>query len=90
MDVAPTEMEILVLDDDPFQLKMLSHQLIKLGCGNVTTFTDGQEALDKLKDERMSQALIILDLNMPGMDGVEFLVTLKETSCKIVRPSPGW
>ncbi|CAK0746780.1 two-component system, sensor histidine kinase and response regulator [Gammaproteobacteria bacterium] len=65
--------QILLLDDDPFELKLLSHQLEKLGVNRVVTCTSGLEALSRLSQHISDDQLIFLDLNMPAMDGVEFL-----------------
>ena len=68
---------ILVLDDDPFALKLLARQLAGLGVPDVEVFTSGEAALAAL--ERIYAAdLVLVDLNMPGMDGVEFLRHLGE------------
>lgn len=78
-----TELErILVVDDDPFQVKLLVHQLGTLWSGSVNSFLSGMEALDCLDSGAAGNSLILLDLNMPEMDGVEFvrqLVTRKYT-----------
>lgn len=42
---------VLLLDDEPFQLKLLSRQLANLGLDRVDTFTSGQEALTLLEQQ---------------------------------------
>lgn len=64
---------ILLIDDDPFQLKLLARQLVNLGQTLVETCTSGPDALILLNAQAASRRLIFLDLNMPGMDGVEFI-----------------
>ncbi len=64
---------ILLVDDDVFQLQLLTHQLAILGQGQVHACTSGQEALNLLDGQPVGEQLIFLDLNMPGMDGVEFI-----------------
>lgn len=71
--------QIVIVDDDQFQLKLLSHQLSMVGYKNVTAFDDGQTALDHLAGQILDSTIIILDLNMPNMDGLEFLQKLQET-----------
>lgn len=64
---------ILALDDDPFMLKLLVHVLSRLGFDQVITHDDGHAALRWLDGQAQAPELILLDLNMPGMDGVEFV-----------------
>ena len=64
---------ILAVDDEPFDLKLISHQLVNLGMGQVETCTSCAAALILLQEHGASEQLIFLDLNMPGMDGVEFI-----------------
>ncbi len=71
--------QIIIVDDDQFQLKLLSHQLSMVGHKNVTAFDDGQTALDHMVGQVLDSTIVILDLNMPNMDGLEFLQKLQET-----------
>ena len=64
---------ILLVDDEPFQLQLLSHQLAMLGQEQVDACTSGQQALTLLEAKPAGEQLIFLDLNMPDMDGVEFI-----------------
>ena len=43
--------------------------------GKVHEASDGNEALEKLKTEKVG--LILSDINMPNMDGIEFLTRIK-------------
>ncbi|MEX0965152.1 MAG: EAL domain-containing response regulator [Pseudohongiellaceae bacterium] len=70
--------KIVLVDDDQFQLKLLSHQLSMVGYKNVTAFDDGQTALDHMAGQVLDFTVVILDLNMPKMDGLEFLQQLQE------------
>jgi EAL domain-containing protein (putative c-di-GMP-specific phosphodiesterase class I)/ActR/RegA family two-component response regulator len=67
---------ILLVDDDPFMLGMQSRMLRSLGYRNVSTAASGEAALLKLKQAHPAFDLILCDLNMPGMDGIEFLQIL--------------
>jgi hypothetical protein len=60
--------EVLVVDDNEVNRKVLARQLDVLGCGCVSA-SSGDEALDVLS--RVSVDLLITDLQMPGMSGVE-------------------
>ncbi len=69
---------ILALDDEPFMLKLLSHMLANLGFAQVTTCDSGRAALEWVDSPGNYPDLILLDLNMPEMDGVEFVRKLVE------------
>jgi EAL domain-containing protein (putative c-di-GMP-specific phosphodiesterase class I)/FixJ family two-component response regulator len=69
---------VLVLDDEPFMLKLLSHMLSKLGFPQVTTCSSGYTALEWVDSPSSAPDLILCDLNMPEMDGVEFVRKLVE------------
>ncbi len=62
-------MSILVIDDDVDIREVLSEVLGERGY-DVTVAKDGASALDALRT--LKPSLILLDLNMPVMDGVEF------------------
>jgi EAL domain-containing protein (putative c-di-GMP-specific phosphodiesterase class I) len=64
---------ILVLDDECFMLKLLVHLLAGLGYTDVTACDNGVAGLNWLEDGKNRHGLILLDLNMPDMDGIEFV-----------------
>lgn len=66
-------LKILILDDDSFMLKLLTKTLAKQGYTNVSAYDNGQDALKKLDHIETHPDLILLDLNMPDMDGIEFV-----------------
>ncbi len=66
--------KILVVDDEPDILKMVTFRLKKEGY-EVITAMDGQEALDLANRERPD--LVLLDLRLPVMDGYEVCKALK-------------
>ena len=65
---------ILVVDDDPVNCQVVSRRLTQEGY-SVAIATSGQEALNTLDRQRFD--LILLDLAMPGMDGIETLKRLR-------------
>ncbi len=69
---------ILVVDDNQSMQQLMSVVLKKFGFNNVHGSLSGQDALDVLRNGAEHPYLIFCDLNMPGMDGVEFLRHLTE------------
>ncbi len=65
--------KILVLDDESFMLKLLGRILLNLGFTSVIFCDSGRSALEQITDEEARPNLILLDLNMPEMDGIEFV-----------------
>lgn len=70
--------EILLLDDDPLQVKLLARTLNELGYADLVPCDSAAAALHALGAPHRSIGLILLDLNMPGVDGVAFLKLLNE------------
>lgn len=70
-----TPYKILIVDDDKFLLNMYSIKFQKEGF-NVTTASEGADALKKLQDGFVPEA-IVLDVIMPIMDGLEFLEKIR-------------
>ena len=66
---------ILVVDDDPVLLKLISEALLRLGIAS-TVAGDGQEAIEKLESE--SFPLVFTDMNMPHIDGMQLIIHIKE------------
>jgi len=60
--------EILAVDDHPSNLKLVSALLENLGC-HVSIANNGHEALEKFQSQDFD--LILMDIQMPEMDGVE-------------------
>jgi two-component system, OmpR family, alkaline phosphatase synthesis response regulator PhoP len=67
---------ILIVDDEKNIRLTLSHALQPLELP-VHTAGDGEEALKKLQEHNLG--LVLLDLKMPGMDGLEVLRRIKDT-----------
>lgn len=70
--------KIMLLDDEPFMLKLIGRQLENLGFTALSPYTSGAAALDALTGPSGPPELILLDLNMPEMDGIEFVRHLVE------------
>ena len=70
-------LDILIVDDSAAIRKILHRVLIQaeVPMGKVHQAGDGKEALEMLKTEKVG--LILSDINMPTMDGIELLTRLK-------------
>lgn len=66
---------ILVLDDEPIVCKRLKPFFQKSGY-EVETFTQPAQALERIRERTFD--VVITDLKMPGLDGIQFLTTVKE------------
>lgn len=64
-------LRVLLLDDDPFQLSLLEDMLEDLGDFDIASATHAKAALAMLKTSPPD--LMVCDLSMPDMDGIEFL-----------------
>ena len=68
--------KILIVDDDMINRKLVIAYLKKNGYTNTLEAENGLETLDKIKSEPID--LILLDIVMPKMDGIDVLKTLKK------------
>lgn len=69
---------LLIVDDSPLQRLHTVGLMRDLGVEMIYEAGDGQEALDLLALLKLPPSLVIVDLEMPGMDGVEFIQHLQE------------
>ncbi|MEO7121431.1 MAG: response regulator [Ginsengibacter sp.] len=81
-------MKVLVVDDEK-DVKILFEQRfrkeIKSGEMNLAFAFSGEDALSYMKDHNHEAVLILSDINMPGMSGLELLKHIKE---KYEKPPP--
>lgn len=68
--------KVLIVDDDKFLLNMYSVKFKKFGIG-VSTAVGGNEALNLLR-EGLSPDIILLDIVMPAIDGLEVLANIRK------------
>lgn len=66
-------LDVVVVDDDAFMLKVLEKSLLRLGVTRVRLCATAPEALGTVDALDGAKALLVCDLNMPDMDGVEFI-----------------
>ena len=73
--MAETKTTILVIDDQPGIRRLLTEVLAEEGYG-VDTAANGLEGIEKVRESM--PGLILMDMKMPGMDGIETLRELKK------------
>jgi DNA-binding NtrC family response regulator len=74
------ENKILIVDDEVEFTAALAERMENRGL-DVNTVESGESALEAVKEE--DYCLIILDLSMPGMDGLETLKRMREENPKL-------
>ncbi|MFD3439436.1 response regulator [Streptomyces sp. NPDC058685] len=71
--------DVLLVEDDLADAMLIGDALSERGARNLTQVEDGMAALDYLRNpENPKPDLIVLDLNMPRMNGRELLAIIKE------------
>ena len=70
-------MRILVVDDFHTMRRIVINLLKQLGFSNVVEASDGKEAFDVIKREKIN--LVISDWNMPNMTGLELVKAIRTT-----------
>ena len=72
-------MKILVVDDSSFMRRIIRSHLSVIGFKNIVEASNGREALEVLKNEKID--LILSDWCMQGMYGIELLKAVRRDSC---------
>lgn len=75
MEASIQPLKLLVVDDDLADITISRRAALAAGGVEITTASDGRDALLKL--ENFTPDCILLDLNMAGMNGLEFLKVIK-------------
>jgi len=72
------KMNVMLVDDEVGFLDAMQRRLSKRGI-DVVTASGGQEALDLLEESGTRVEVIVLDVKMPGIDGLETLRRIKQS-----------
>lgn len=71
-----SQFDFILIDDSAFDLFIYEKLILKSGIGNtVRPFNSAIDALEYLagENDRLPETIILLDLQMPGMNGFEFI-----------------
>ncbi len=71
-----SQIKILLIDDDKFLLDMYSLKFKKSGL-DIDTASNSNTALEKIRSDKVYD-IILLDIIMPGMDGLELLKKIRD------------
>jgi len=74
--------KVLIVDDEAHIRKYISLIVKRLGSPQIIEAQNGEEALAAYEEHKPD--IVLLDVNMPGMDGVQALEKLRETHPKAV------
>lgn len=75
-------MKILIVDDQPLFLELMTKYLGNLGYFDTHPCTSGEEALREIRKSEVPFDCFLLDIRMPGMDGI--------TLCRAIRAEAGY
>lgn len=78
------EEHILVVDDDE-EIRSILRDLLESETYTVDTANDGRSALDKIIHQRVKYTVILLDLAMPGMNGLQLIQHLRQREERWLR-----
>jgi EAL domain-containing protein (putative c-di-GMP-specific phosphodiesterase class I)/FixJ family two-component response regulator len=73
MRMAAAELTVMVVEDHGFQRRMALRLLGELGVLRTLEAAEGEQALGVLEAQPAAPDILLVDLDLPGMDGIEFI-----------------
>jgi two-component system chemotaxis sensor kinase CheA len=74
------KINVLIVEDDSFNVHLISALLKKIADVEITATDDGKEALAILESGDKAIDVVLLDLHMPKMDGKDVLTAIRQQS----------
>lgn len=71
-------LNVMIIDDDEFQIEFVTAQLRDLGIEKIVTANSGKSALLNFDGHQDKPDLLICDIQMPDIDGFEFIKAMSE------------
>ncbi len=71
---------VMVIEDQMDLRLIVAHQMVKLNLGNAKQSTNGYEAIEAIRQDKLKISAYICDLEMPVMGGLDFLGELRENA----------
>lgn len=78
----------LVVEDVPSMRQLLVHLLREIGFKDVMTCEDGADALNRIEHAPYAIDIVVCDLEMPIISGLEFIQMLRGNSRKDIKDTP--
>ena len=79
-------MNVLLTDDSTTMRKIQRRVLTDMGITDVTEAGNGKECLEKLKEANYNFTFLLLDINMPEMNGIDTLKQIRATKESAALP----
>lgn len=80
------KIHILVVEDEKFMRSLICRLLYELQTGRTTDVENGEEGIKALATDAAHVDLILLDIEMPEMDGLEFLQLVRHSEGTLQNP----
>ena len=80
-EAAPRALHLLLVDDDVFLLELMVELLASIGITKVQVAHSGIDGLTKYRTSNPPPNVVVCDLCMPQIDGMEFLRQLAKERC---------
>ncbi len=74
-----TDATVLLVEDNEGDIVLTTEALQQAGISRMDVVRDGQEAIDYLENTLTMPRLVLLDINLPKIDGLEVLALIKQS-----------